>query len=217
MSTSEAQKVGPRSATGTTAVILGVYAGLLGVVHGAFAIGQGQTAPATLSINAIGPPCQADAVWHACLPAITLVPNFFITGVLAVIVGLLMLSWALAVVRQGKGGGILISLSFLLLLVGGGFVSAFVGIVGGTAVTRFQSSFTPLPSPIWRLGAALWPWTLLAFIGWSLGGWILGYFFNQLLLNFSGILFVVFDVGVPLLSVFGAIAVDERETAVVSP
>jgi len=58
------------------ASILGAYAGLLGVEHGIFETLQGSTAPDGIMINALGAPCEAETVWHACYPALTLVPNF---------------------------------------------------------------------------------------------------------------------------------------------
>jgi hypothetical protein len=38
-------------------------------------------------INSMGPPCQPETVWHACEPAITILPSFLITGILAVVIG----------------------------------------------------------------------------------------------------------------------------------
>ena len=58
------------------ASILGAYAGLLGVEHGIFETLQGSTPPDGLMINALGAPCEAETVWHACYPALTVVPNF---------------------------------------------------------------------------------------------------------------------------------------------
>lgn len=72
-----------KSATRVAASALGVYVGLLGALHGYFEILQGDVAPDGLMINAIGPPCQPEEVGHACFPAMTLVPNFLVTGILA--------------------------------------------------------------------------------------------------------------------------------------
>jgi hypothetical protein len=58
-----------------TTAFLGVYAGLIAIQHGIFEILQGSRAPDGLMFNAIGPPCQPEAVWHACFPAMTLIPE----------------------------------------------------------------------------------------------------------------------------------------------
>ncbi|MGD9093570.1 MAG: hypothetical protein PVF74_12040, partial [Anaerolineales bacterium] len=109
-------------ATRTTSGIIGVYAGLLGAVHGVYEILQGNAAPTRYLINAIGPPCQVELASHACFPALTLLPNFLISGILSVIIGLVIIFRSLAFVERDNGGLILILLSLLLLPICGGFL-----------------------------------------------------------------------------------------------
>lgn len=200
-------------ARGHTALALGLYAGLLGIVHGLFALAQGQRAPGSLMITAIGPPCQPETVWHACLPALTIVPNFFVTGMLAVIVGALILLWAMTLGRQRKGGVVMLILALALLLVGGGFVPAFVGLVASTAVSRFSLILIRLPATLLYAVAKLWPWPLMVFVGWALGGWLLGTLFNQTMLALGGLSFILFDVMLPVLCLVCAMAVDGQGRA----
>src|SRR5450756_1203311 len=89
-----------KSATRVAISTIGVYAGLLGAVHGYFETLQGNVAPSGIAIKAIGPPCQADKVWHACLPAITLVPNFLVAGILAIIISFTIVVWAAAFIQR---------------------------------------------------------------------------------------------------------------------
>jgi len=191
---------------------IGVYAGLLGAVHGTFVTLQGYIAPSGIGINAIGAPCQGDAVWHACLPAMTLIPNFLVTGILAIIISLIIVVWAAVFIQRKNSGLILILLSILMLLVGGGFIPAFTGIIAGVAGTRINSSFdfwrTRLSGSTLSFLAKLWPWTLIAFVVWSLGGWILGYFFNQAMIELSFVLFFFCDLGLPLLTALTGFARD---------
>ncbi len=163
-------------------------------------------------INAIGAPCQADAVWHACLPAMTIVPHSLVTGILAIIVGLGVSLWAVAFVQRKHGGPTLILLSIAMLLVGGGFVPTYTGILAGVAGTRINA-----PLARWRAHlsgsargflARVWPWALIAFVVWSLGGWILGHFFNQTMMSLGFALFLIFDLGLPLLAVLAGFARD---------
>ena len=207
--------VGMKSATRIAASTLGAYAGLLSVEHGVFETLQGDAAPSGLMISAIGASCQADAVWHACFPAMTLVPSFLVTGVLAIIFSLIALVWAAAFVERKHGGLFLILLSITMLLVGGGFIPTFIGIIAGVARTRINAPLTwgraRLSGNLIRSLAKLWPWTLIAMVVWFPGGWILGHFFNQTMVNLSFILFFAFDLGLPLLTVFTGIAYDAQQ------
>lgn len=205
-----------RSATRVTASVLGAYAGLLSAAHGVFETLQGNSAPDGAVINAIGAPCQADAVWHACLPALTVIPSLLVSGILAITVGLGVLIWATAFIQRKHTGVILLLLSAAMLLVGGGFVPAYTGILGGLAGTRIRSPLTR-----WRtrlsgrpsgLLARLFPWTVAAFVAWSLGGWVLGHFFNQTMLRLGSIPFFLFDLGLPLLTLFTGLVYDVRES-----
>jgi hypothetical protein len=197
------------SATKTVATSFGIYAGLLGTAHGYFEINQGNVAPDGIMINAIGAPCRMNVVWHACLPAITIIPSFLVTGILAIIVGLIIAIWAVAFVHKKHGGLVLILLSMILLLVGGGFIPAFIGITAGAAGTRINAPLTGRQSNrgLLRFLAKLWPWTLIAYFAWIPVEWLLGYFFNEFLLKQSALAFI-FQVGLLLLTVFTAFAFD---------
>lgn len=200
-------------ATKAAASILGIYAGLLGMQHGYFEILQGSTAPGGVMINAVGPPCQADEVWHACLPALTTLSSLLFTGILAILVGLIVLVWAALFIQRKNGGLVLILLSLLLLLVGGGFVSAFIGVLAGATGTRINARLT-----WWRTRlnfilmplSLFWPWVALILIVWFPGAWLLGNFFNQTILDLSVTIFILFDLGLPVLIVFSGITYDNR-------
>lgn len=180
-----------------TVAFLGVYAGLIAIQHGIFAILQGSRVPKGLMFNAIGPPCQPEVVWHACFPAMTLIPNLLVTGVTAVLVGLGMAVWAAAFVQRRRGGLVLGMLSLLALLIGGGFVPVFIGLVAASASRGLGRSPAPFRLPFL---AALWPWPLVVMALWLPGSWLLGHFFSAAMLAASGALFLVFDVGLPILS-----------------
>lgn len=181
--------------------------------HGYFEILQGSIAPSRLMINAVGPSCQAEKIWHACLPALTILPNFLITGILAILIGLCILVWAAFFIKRENGGLILILLSLLLLLFGGGFVSAFTGILAGAAGIRIHARLrwwrTRLNFMITPL-SLFWPWTAMLLIVWFPAGWVLGYFFSQTMLDLSIFLFLLFDLGLPLLVLLTSIAYDNR-------
>jgi hypothetical protein len=120
------------------AAVIGVLSGLIGAYHGYNETLQGNTVPGGILINAIGPPCQG----NSCLPAMTVIPNFYYSGLLAIAVSAILLIWAAGFVRGRKGGLILIVLSIVQLLVGGGFLPPLLGIIGGTIGTRIKTSQT---------------------------------------------------------------------------
>lgn len=196
-------------ATRIVVTSFGIYGGFLGAAHGFFEIRQGNVAPDGIMINAIGAPCQMNVVWHACLPAMTIIPNFLVTGVLAIIVGLIILIWSAAFVHKKRGGVVLILLSIILLLVGGGFIPSFVGIIAGAAGTRSNALLTGRQSNrgLLRFLTKLWPWPLIAYFLWIPIEWLLGYFFNEFLLKQSALAFI-FQIGLLLLTVLTSFAYD---------
>jgi hypothetical protein len=116
------------------ATVLGIASGLIGAYHGYNEILQGSTATNGIFINAIGPPCQG----NACFPAMTIVPNFFYSGVLAIIISLFIVLKAVAFVQKKNSGLWMIGFSILQLLVGGGFLPPLLGIVAGIISTRIK-------------------------------------------------------------------------------
>ncbi|MBN1875272.1 MAG: hypothetical protein JXA33_13675 [Anaerolineae bacterium] len=200
-----------KNASRITASTLGVYAGLLGAVHGYFEILQGNTMPGGLMISAIGPPCRPELATHACFPALTLIPNFLVTGIVALVIGLVAAIWAGSFVQHKRGGVILMLLSVLLLVVGGGFVALFIGLMAGFAGTRIGVPAHQQLSKPRRLLASLWPWPLVAYFVWVFPAqWLLGHFFSTFLLNAILIFFFCFDLGLPLLAVFAGLAYDQK-------
>ena len=69
----------------------------------------------------------------------TLIPNFLITGILAVVVSLVVMAWAAMFVQRKNGGLTLMLLSILLLLVGGGFIPPLFGVIAGV-IGRHEKS-----------------------------------------------------------------------------
>jgi hypothetical protein len=152
------------SATRIVASTVGVLAGLLGIEHGLFETLQGNVAPSGLMIDAIGP--QAGVAGSE--PALTIIPNYFITGVFAIIVSIIVIIWAAVFLERRHGGAILILLSIVQLLVGGGIAPISLGIIAGLVATRINAPLT-----WWRAHlsvgsrhvlANLWPWPLAAYL-----------------------------------------------------
>ena len=106
------QEAGMTSATRGVASTLGILVGLAGIEHGYLEVLQGHVRPEGMMIDAIGP---SQRLWEfATETALTVVPSFLLTGVLAMIVGLVLVIWAAAFVHTRCGPGVLLLLSIIL-------------------------------------------------------------------------------------------------------
>jgi hypothetical protein len=147
------------SAAKGTALIFGILAGLGGLTHGIGEVLQGNVKPDGIIINSWtqGP----IATNMGGEPAMTIIPNLLVTGILTIFVSLAVVVWA-ALVRNKNSGRILILLSVIMLLVGGGFGPPIIGILAGVAGTGIKAPQTGwrkhLPFNARRFLAKLWPW-----------------------------------------------------------
>ncbi len=154
------------SATKTVASTFGVLVGLAGIEHGFFEMLQGNVTPSDIMIDAIGP---EQKFWeYATEPALTIIPNFLVTGILAIIFGLLVTIWAYAFIDKKYGARILLLLSIILWLVGGGFAPIFMSILAFATATRINKPLkwwrAHLPVNLRGFLAKLWPWSIIAYV-----------------------------------------------------
>lgn len=155
-----------RNATRVTVSTFGVLAAIAGIEHGAGEVGQGNVAPP-------GPVFESWAGSElfqilAGEPAMTLLPNLLLSGILTILVSLIFFVWAVFFVERKHGGPVLIGLSLLLLLVGGGFGPPLLGIILGITATRIHSPLrwwqAHLPAGLRHVLATVWPWLYAAAI-----------------------------------------------------
>lgn len=194
-----------RKATKTVATWLGFTAGIAGMGHGFFEILQGNTKPQGWMILSMGPPCIPEEAWNACEPAMTLFPDFLITGVLAMIIGLLTMIWAVAFVQRPRGGIVLLMLSVGSLLFGGGFFPPLIGIVGGIAGMKINQPVNgKQANGRLRIGEKLWPWPLVIFLVWVFGQIVVGAFFNDFMqsIMWFGLLLILTTLPISVYSAF---------------
>jgi hypothetical protein len=171
-------------ATRTAVAAFGTLAGLVGVEHGIGALLQGNQAPGAIVIKS-WPATPAFDILDG-EPAMTLVPNFLVSGLLAILFSLLFLVWALFFAQRRHGGLVLILLSVVMLLVGAGFGPPLLGLIIGAVATRINAPLTwwrrHLPAGLRRLLARLWPWSfgacLLAWLSMFPGTVLLSHFFG---------------------------------------
>jgi len=154
------------SAIRAVASTLGVLVGLAGVEHGFFELLQGNVTPSDIIIDAIGP---AQRFWeYGTERALTIIPNFFVTGILAIVFGVLVTIWAGVFIDRKYGAGVLMLLSIILWLVGGGFAPIFMAIFASVAATRINKPLNwwraHLPAFIRGFLAKSWSWSIISFV-----------------------------------------------------
>ena len=132
-----------REATRISATVLGLTAGVAGIEHGIYEVLQGNARPEGLMISSIGAPCVPELSWNQCEPAMTIIPSFLITGILAILFGLVVLVWSAFFVHRKHGSLVLILLCIPLLLFGGGIFPPLIGVIAGALGTRIQKPLNP--------------------------------------------------------------------------
>ena len=150
------------SAIGVMTSILGVILGIASFEHGFFEVLHGNVAVKVGTIDAIG---VANRLWpNATEPAFTLIPNFFITGIAAMTVSLVVIIWSIWFVRKQKLGGLVfLLLSIVQYLVGGGIAPFGLAIIIGIAALWIDRPLTwgwPILPIVLRRVLAM-PWLLL--------------------------------------------------------
>jgi len=170
------------SAIGVMTSILGAILGVAGFEHGFFEMLHGDVALDIGTIEAIG---TANKLWsRATEPAFTIIPNFLVTGIVAMVVSLLVIIWAVLFVRTNKYGALVFLLLVILqFLVGGGLAPFGLAIAVGIAALWIDRPLTwgwsILPVGLRRVLAM--PWLLLVIalavvFAATIGGAVFGIF-----------------------------------------
>ena len=140
----------------------GAIMALAGIEHGIGEVLQGSIAPSGVMF-----PSWPDSAFFRSLagePAMTIIPNLLITGVLAILFSLAMLMWAILFIQRKNGGLVMILLSIAMLLVGGGIFPPIFGILTGLVATRIHAPVSSCNASrsddgFQRFLAKLWPWS----------------------------------------------------------
>ena len=151
-------------ATRTIVSILGVFFAIGGIDHGIFEILHGNAPTTGLFIQAISP---ANRFWlYGTEDAFTLIPNFLLTGILAIVFSLAIMLWLIGFIQTPHGPSVFFLLFVGLFLVGGGVGQVFFFIPAWAVSTRIHSPLDwwrkVLPEATRRKLARLWPITLAA-------------------------------------------------------
>jgi hypothetical protein len=115
------------------ALIIGVYAIYLGGAHGYYELLNGSKNPNGLFFDAIsGNSLASDFPDWPGWPAMSIIPNLLITGILVFVITGFILFWTLLFFNHKKWGTILLCLAIVMCLFGGGFKPPFFMIIAGT-------------------------------------------------------------------------------------
>ena len=149
-------------ATRIIVATLGSIFGLSGMSHGFFETLQGNVPTGGMFIAAIG---EAQIMWeHGSEYAFSLIPNFLITGIVAMLVSLTIIVWSIGFIHKKHGSIILFSLFVLLFLVGGGVAQIvffpFICLVASRINKPLNWWRKVLPVRIRKPLGKLWPWCL---------------------------------------------------------
>jgi len=202
-----------RNATKIFTSTFGAIMALAGIEHGIGEVLQGNVAPNGMMILS-----WPESEFFRNLggePAMTIIPNLFITGILAIFFSLILLVWATLFVQRKNGGLVMILISIAMLLVGGGIFPPILGMIIGSIGMKINSPLTwwraHLPVGFMNFLKKLWPWSytacIIAWLSAILGPGLLGYFFG---VNSPAIILVILFIafGSLLLTVFTGFAYD---------
>ena len=117
---------------------LGIILGVTGMVHGYFEVLQGNKSTDGILIQAIGPEHQ---MWmYGGEEAITLIPNFLITGIITMCISVLVMIWTLFFIHKKYGSSVFLLLNILSLLTGGGIFQVVTFTMTWAFSTRINGS-----------------------------------------------------------------------------
>jgi len=147
------------NATHVIATAIGVFFGLFsGINHGFFELLQGNKPTDGLVIDAIG---EAQRFWSlGGEPAFTLIPNFMLTGIASMVVGLAIVIWSIWYLPRKHGRTVFLGLFILSFLVGGGIGQIAFFVPAWAFATRMGKPLTwwrkVLPRNSWPILSKLW-------------------------------------------------------------
>ncbi len=210
------------NATRISASAFGVFCGLTGIIAGYFEILQGNLVPNGFIISTIGPNYSMwdtyglGDLWET-YSAITIIPNFFLTGIVAILVSFLVIIWSIGFIHKKYGVMIFLFLSGIQFLVGGSFVLD-LALIAGVVATRINKPLTWLRAHlsvnVRNVLAKLWPWSFVAYMFLViilLGITVFGVN-DASLLNILGVFAAAMFIPI-LLMIFGGFAYDiQRQT-----
>lgn len=153
-------------ATHRIVATMGVLAGIGSIDHGLLECLQGNRPTPGLIINALGAGYRWTVWSEGGEGAFTVVPNFLATGILATLIGLLLILWSLRRIHTAHGPAVFLLLSMASFLAGGGVAQVPLFTLNWAAATRIRSPLGFwrgwIPRPARMVLGGWWRWTVAA-------------------------------------------------------
>ncbi len=122
------------------ASMIGTIAGLISALHGYGEILHGNNKVTGLLFEAntgrslLNVPSDQWTGWIA----MTIIPNLLVTGIVVIIFSIIFIIWSTVFINRKNGGIVLIILAIVMILIGGGFMPAVLGIIAGIFGIRIK-------------------------------------------------------------------------------
>ena len=121
-----------------TTIVIGITIAVAGFHHGLFEALQGNRPTEGIGIHSIGP--QHVRWEYGTDDAVTVIPNFLVTGLAAMVVSLAIMFWCIFGLRRRHGPALFLALFILLTLVGGGIGHILFFLTSWAYATRIRGS-----------------------------------------------------------------------------
>lgn len=186
----------------------GVLAGIGGFTHGVGEVLQGASSPAGVIFDSWTDEPMATNLGGE--PAMTLVPNLLLTGILTMLASLAVIAWSAAWTGHRWYGRVLLLLSVVMLLVGGGFAPPLIGMLAAAAAMAGDRRRVPAAAPgrLVRSLSVLWPllrWVVLLDVAFlAVGSVVLAAWFDVNAPDVFVIALFVAVAGIPVATLAGA-------------
>jgi hypothetical protein len=138
------------AATRTIASTLGVLVGIGSIEHGLLECLQGFRPTPGLIVNALGSGYRWTVWKQGGEGAFTLIPNFLVTGVVATLLGLVMIIWSVRFMSSPHGPTVFLSLGIASFLTGGGVAQIVLFTNEGARDSHFEATSTWLEPPVFK-------------------------------------------------------------------
>jgi hypothetical protein len=147
------------SATRTVVAGFGLVVALAGLEHGVGEMLEGPVAPPDLVFQS-WPDTAAFSILNG-EPALSVIPNLLVTGIVATALSIALAAWVMRRVGPPRWAAGILVLSVLLLLFGGGLFPPVIGIVLALAAARIGATgrapgaMARRIAPAWRVATVL--------------------------------------------------------------
>lgn len=158
-----------RSSNAATRVVVSSFGMLLGISsmdHGVLEMMQGNFPTPGSFVKALGPGHSWTLWVHGSEPAFTIVHNFLLTGILATVMGIVLITWSAGFIERRGGATVFLVISVASFLTGGGLAQVLLFMLNWAAATRIRASLgfwqRIMPTALRRILARVWGLALIS-------------------------------------------------------